>query len=125
MLRYYGGNGQFTYNGKENIMTTIQAYYAMVSYYRWIYGENTLYDMSDAYYDIISSDGRTCIIYAPFNGETAIVKADYMSHVLTGIDIINMRLMKGKNKIEIIGGDRFMLWDSINNMRPLCEVYCR
>ncbi|MCI8404043.1 MAG: terpene cyclase/mutase family protein [Clostridia bacterium] len=123
MLEYYDGNGQFTYNGIPNNMATIQAYEALASYYRWAQGENSLYDMSDAFYEIVNVNSDYCTIYAPFEGERSIVKASYEGDILTDIHVINSEMQKGTNVIKINGGDKLMLWASMDSMQPMCEVY--
>ena len=125
MLEYYDGKGQFKYEGAANASTTTQAYYALVSYYRWANDENSLYDMSDAFYDIVSYDGDACVIYAPFSGKAFVIGADYTDGALTNLDVSEKELLKGTNTINIHESDKIMLWNSLNGMQPLCEVYVR
>lgn len=125
MLEYYDGNGGFMYSGATNTLSTTQAFYALVSYYRWANGENTLYNMSDAFYDIISYDGNDCVIYAPFTGSAAVIGGDYTDGILTNIKAEDKELVKGKNTIRIQGADKIMLWNTLTGMQPLCEVYVR
>lgn len=122
---YYDGNGQFLYNDKANESTTIQAYYALVSYYRWARGENSLYNMSDAFYDIVSYDGNKCVIYSPFAGKVAVTGAAYTEGVMTSVKSEETELKKGRNNVSIDGAEKIMLWNSLDSMQPLCEVYKR
>ncbi len=49
LTEYYSGEGQFAHSlsGEANRMATEQAYYALVSYYRFAEGKTSLFDMTD------------------------------------------------------------------------------
>ncbi len=125
MLDYYDGSGQFTYAGNANTIATVQAYYALVAYYRWANGENSLYDMSDAFYNIEDYDGISCIIYAPFAGKAAVIGADYTDGAMTKLNAEDIEFARGENTIEMQNSDKLMVWDSLSGMQQLCETYVR
>lgn len=120
MLESYDGNGSFTYNGSANAMATQQGYYALVDYMRWANGENSLYDITDVYYEI--SEAGT--IYAPFETDAEIVCAAYNDGIFTGTTLIPVKLCKGTNNVEgITENSKVMLWSSKESMEPLCEAF--
>jgi hypothetical protein len=122
MLEYYDGNGQFKYNNAANDLSTTQAYYALVSYYRWANGENSLYDMTDAFYEIKSYDGEKCVIYSPFNSDATVIGVKYSNGIPNNISAEAKTLKKGENTIDMQSFDKIMLWNSLSDMQPLCEV---
>ena len=58
---FYNNNGAFSHiqDSTENGMSTTQAYYALVSYYRYSQGKTSLYDMSDVNTPTIPEDSST------------------------------------------------------------------
>ncbi len=119
MLEYYDDNGQFKYNNEANPISTEQAYYALVAYYRWANGENSLYDTT---YEIKNYDGKKCVIYSPFSDSADVIRVQYTNGVFNNISAVTKTLEKGENTIDMQNFDKIMLWDSLNGMQPLCEA---
>ncbi len=124
MLAYYDGNGGFIYDGAVNSNTTTQAYYALAAYKRFADGKNSLYDMTDVYYEIESVTDGICTVYAPFMTDANLICASYTDGILSDVKTIEANLESGSNKVENIPScDTIMLWNGLDKMVPLCGAY--
>ena len=124
MLTYYcEEDGAFLYNGKVNDFSTYQAHMALTAYKRYIENRNSLYNMNDGYFKITDKGNNGYSIYSPIRTEITVFMVNY-NEDLTIKNIVseNINVLANSENPINTDCDKIIVWDSTENMIPLCEV---